>query len=74
MNRDAGEQLVGSRSFVGRREMSSKLSEVWAQILRDAPQDMLTVLVVGIGIAAAAIAVLRLVGTRRRPSSRRRAF
>jgi hypothetical protein len=44
--------------------MSDELSGVWAQILRDAPQDMLTVL--GVGLAAIAIAVLRLVSTTRR--------
>jgi hypothetical protein len=54
--------------------MADKFSAFWDHILRDAPQDMLTVLVVGIGIAAAAIAVLRLVGTKRRPSSRWRSF
>jgi len=34
-------------------------------ILRDAPQDMLTVIAVGLGLAAIAIAVLRLVSTTR---------
>jgi hypothetical protein len=32
-------------------------------MLRDAPQDMLTVIAVGVGLAAIAIAVLRLVRT-----------
>ena len=45
--------------------MADKLSAFWDHILRDAPQDMLSVLVVGIGLAAISIAVLRLVGTRR---------
>jgi len=45
--------------------MADKLSGLWAHILRDAPQDMLSVLVVGIGLAAIAIGVLRLVGTKR---------
>jgi len=44
--------------------MADKLSGLWAHILRDAPQDMLTVFVVGLGLAAIAIAVLGMVGTR----------
>jgi ABC-type bacteriocin/lantibiotic exporter with double-glycine peptidase domain len=35
------------------------------RILHHAPNDMLTVIAVGIGLAAIAIAVLRLVGTTR---------
>jgi hypothetical protein len=54
--------------------MADKLNAVWAHFVRDAPQDMLTVLAVGIGLAAAAIAVLRLLRTTQRPSSRRRSF
>jgi hypothetical protein len=54
--------------------MADKLSALWDHILRDVPQDMLSVLVVGIGLAAAAIAVLRLLRTTQRPSSRRRSF
>jgi hypothetical protein len=46
--------------------MAEKLSAFWDHFQHHAPNDMLTVLVVGIGIAAIAIAVLRLVGTRRR--------
>jgi len=36
--------------------MADKLSALWDHILRDAPQDMLTVLGFGIGIAVAASA------------------
>jgi len=45
--------------------MADKLSGLWTHTLRDAPQDMLTVVAVGIGLAAIAIAVLRLVSTTR---------
>jgi len=54
--------------------MADKLSAFWDHLLGDARQDVMTVLAVGIGIAAAAIAVLRLVGTQQYPASRRRAF
>jgi hypothetical protein len=45
--------------------MADKLSAWWNHFFHHAPNDMLTVLAVGIGLAAIAIAVLRLVGTRR---------
>jgi len=48
-----------------RREMADKISAFLNHFLHHAPNDMLTVLVAGIGIAAIAIGVLRLVGTRR---------
>jgi F0F1-type ATP synthase assembly protein I len=54
--------------------MADELSAFWDHFSHHAPNDMLTVLVVGIGIAAAAIAVLRLVGTKRRRSARWRPF
>jgi hypothetical protein len=45
--------------------MADELSALWNHFLHHAPNDMLTVLGAGIGLAAIAIAVLRLVGTRR---------
>jgi hypothetical protein len=45
--------------------MVDKISAFLNHFLHHAPNDMLTVLVAGIGIAAIAIGVLRLVGTRR---------
>ena len=45
--------------------MAEKLSAFWDHFSHHAPNDMLTVFVVGIGLAAIAIAVLRLVSTTR---------
>jgi hypothetical protein len=45
--------------------MTEKLSAFWSHFEHHAPNDMLTVLVVGISIAAIAIGVLELVSTRR---------
>lgn len=45
--------------------MADKLSAWWGHFLHHAPQDMLTVIAVGIGLAAISVAVLRLVGTKR---------
>jgi len=50
--------------------MAETLSGFWGHILRDAPQDMLTVVAVGVGLAAMAIVVLRLVGTRPHKNTR----
>jgi hypothetical protein len=45
--------------------MADKISAFLYHFLHHAPNDMLSVLIVGIGLAAISIAVLRLVGTRR---------
>jgi hypothetical protein len=45
--------------------MADKISAFLTHFLHHAPNDMLTVLVASIGIAAIAIGVLRLVSTRR---------
>jgi len=45
--------------------MAEKLSAFWDHFSHHAPNDMLTVIAVGVGLAALAIAVLRLVSTTR---------
>jgi hypothetical protein len=45
--------------------MTDKVSALWNHVLHHAPNDMLTVLAAGIGLAVIAIAVLRLIGTTR---------
>jgi hypothetical protein len=45
--------------------MADKISAFLYHFLHHAPNDMLTVLVAGIGVALIAIVVLRLVGTTR---------
>jgi hypothetical protein len=53
-------------TFCWRVKSCKRAAEITAQIIGVGPQDMLTVLAVGIGLAAAAIAVLRLLRMTRR--------